>query len=143
MSYTDSTFLGLKKADVGSNQPFETAVFNSNWDAVDSGVSTLDGRVDAIEANNWVTADRIASGAVGASEIATGAVGSDELAAGAVLTAKIGDSQVTNLKVASGIDGAKISGTVPDATKWNGRAVFVGSSTPTGMASGDIWFKTA
>ena len=142
MSYTDTTFLALKKADKGSNQPFETDVFNANWNAIDAGVSTLDGRVDAIEANDWVTSARIAANAVGASEIASGAVGSDELAAGAVLTAKIGDSQVTSAKIDT-VAGTKVTGTVPDATKWAGRAVFVSSTTPTGMATGDIWFKTA
>jgi hypothetical protein len=94
MSYSESAFLGLKKAVVGSSQPFETVVFNDNWDAVDSGVSgvsdrldvvepavtALDGRLDVVEANDWVTSARIAADAVGSSEIASGAVGASELA---------------------------------------------------------------
>ncbi len=78
MSYSDTTFLLLKKAVKGSNQPFETDVFNDNWDLVDSGVETvsdavaaLDTRLDAVEANNWVTQARIADGAVGAAELAS------------------------------------------------------------------------
>jgi len=89
MSYTNTTFLGLKKADKGTNQPFETDVFNANWNAVDAGVSALDGRLDVVEANDWVTSARIAPNAVGASEIASGVVGSDELADGAVVVAKL------------------------------------------------------
>lgn len=78
MSYSSTTFLALQKAVKGSNQPFETDVFNDNWDAVDAGVeavaddvAVLDGRLDAVEANNWVTQARIADGAVGAAELAS------------------------------------------------------------------------
>jgi hypothetical protein len=91
MSYTNTTFLGLKKADKGSNQPFETDVFNANWNAIDSGVSaldgrldvvepkvttlesaatSLDGRLDAVEANSWVTTARIADLNVTAGKLA-------------------------------------------------------------------------
>ena len=60
MSYTTTTRLGLKKAVVGSNQPFETTVFNTNWDAIDSDtvstaatVSSLSGTVSSL--NGTVT----------------------------------------------------------------------------------------
>jgi hypothetical protein len=33
------------------------------------------------------------------------------------------------------------SGTVNNATKWGGRTLFVQSSTPTGMVSGDVWIQ--
>ena len=45
--------------------------------------------IDAISANDWVTAARIATGAVGSSEIADLSVGTAELAADAVTAAKI------------------------------------------------------
>jgi hypothetical protein len=115
MSYTPTTFLALQKADKGSNQPFETDVFNSNWNAVDAGVksasdrlgvvepkvTTLEGtatsnvsRLNAIEANNWVTSARILDGAVD----------SAELALNAVVTAKIADLNVTAGKLAATLD---------------------------------------
>lgn len=87
MSYTDTTKLGLKKADPGTNQPFETDVFNDNLDAIDdeaiavaASLTALDGRLDVVEANDWVTNARLA----------TGAVGPDELQANAVTNSKLG-----------------------------------------------------
>lgn len=50
MSYTTTSRLGLKKAVVGSNQAFETSVFNENWDAVDAEALAVDGRLDVVEA---------------------------------------------------------------------------------------------
>jgi len=52
MSYTSTTRLGLKKAVPGSAQPFETTVFNSNWDALDAEATAADGRLDVLEAIN-------------------------------------------------------------------------------------------
>jgi hypothetical protein len=125
MSYTNTTFLGLKKADKGSNQPFETDVFNANWNAVDAGVSVLDGRLDvvepkvttlegtaasnvarlnAVEANDWVVTARIADNQVTNAKLADNAVNTAELVDGAVLTAKLGDAQVTAGKLAATLD---------------------------------------
>jgi hypothetical protein len=108
MSYTDTTFLGLKKADKGTNQAFETDVFNANWNAVDAGVSALDGRLDVVEANDWVTSARIAANAVGVSE----------LAADAVVTAKIADLNVTAGKLAATLDlsGKTVSVATPSSS---------------------------
>lgn len=50
MSYTTTTRLALQKAVVGSNQAFETAVINSNWDKVDAEAVAADVRLDALEA---------------------------------------------------------------------------------------------
>lgn len=49
MSYTGTTRLDLKKADIGSNQPFETSVINANWDKVDAEAVATDTRLDTIE----------------------------------------------------------------------------------------------
>jgi hypothetical protein len=49
MSYTGTTRLDLKKADIGSNQPFETSVINANWDKVDAEAVAVDTRIDTIE----------------------------------------------------------------------------------------------
>lgn len=68
--------------------------------------------IDAIEANGWVTSDRIANGAVGnakladnsvtAGKIADGAVGTADIADGAVTNGKLADNAVTASKIASG-----------------------------------------
>lgn len=50
MSYTTTTRLGLKKAVAGSNQAFETAIFNENLDKVDAEAVAADSRLDAVEA---------------------------------------------------------------------------------------------
>jgi hypothetical protein len=104
MSYTNTTRLGLAKANPGTNQPFETTVINANWDKVDAEAVAADARLDVIEANNWVTSARIADNAVGASEIASGAVSADELASNAVTTVKITDLNVTAGKLANTLD---------------------------------------
>lgn len=51
MAYTTTTRLELKKAVVGTNQPFETTVINDNWDAIDAEAVAVDGRLDAVEAD--------------------------------------------------------------------------------------------
>lgn len=43
MSYDLTTELELKKAVIGSNQPFETAEINANWDKVDGSVIAVKG----------------------------------------------------------------------------------------------------
>jgi hypothetical protein len=49
MSYTTTTRLGLKKAVAGSNQAFETAIFNENLDKVDAEAVAADARLDSAE----------------------------------------------------------------------------------------------
>jgi hypothetical protein len=43
----------------GSNQPFETAVFNENWDKIDAEAVAADTRLDAIEALNTTQDNRL------------------------------------------------------------------------------------
>lgn len=54
-----------------------------------SDVSALDTRLDAIEANGWVTTDRIASKAVTTAKIADAAVDTTQIKDGAVTAAKL------------------------------------------------------
>ena len=70
MSSSSTPRLGLFKATAGTGEPFRTADVNSNWDKVDAEAVAADGRLDVIEANNWVTNARIADGAVGVAELA-------------------------------------------------------------------------
>lgn len=102
MAYTTTTRLGLQKAVANTNQAFETSVFNSNLDLIDAEAVAVDARLDAVEANDWVTSARIAANAVGASEIAAGAVGESELASGAVTSAKIAAGAVGSTEIAGG-----------------------------------------
>jgi len=62
-----------------------------------------------------------------ASKITSGTFGADRIADGAV----------TNAKLASGIGGAKI--TSPALATWGARRVYIGSSTPSSPATGDLW----
>lgn len=42
-------FLGLLKAEPGTNQAFETVVFNQNYDAVEAAAVAVDARVTVLE----------------------------------------------------------------------------------------------
>ena len=59
MAYTNTTRLSLQKAVIGTNQPFETSVINSNWDKVDAEAVAADARLDSIEALNTTQNNRI------------------------------------------------------------------------------------
>lgn len=61
MSYTTTTRLGLQKAVIGSNQPFETSVVNANWDKVDAEAVAADVRLDNIEALNGTQDGRLSA----------------------------------------------------------------------------------
>jgi hypothetical protein len=117
MASTSTSTIALFKPTAGTSEPFRTSDLNGNSDKVDAAFAADRVRLTAIEASNWVTAARIASNAV------------------------------TNVKIASGVDGGKVtSGTVYDSTRWGGRKVFVSSSFPdagSGRASGDVLFKTS
>lgn len=52
MAYTETTYLGIKKPVIGSNQPFETAVMNENWDKVDNVVPAVQAIQTAWEARS-------------------------------------------------------------------------------------------
>jgi hypothetical protein len=117
MASTSTSTIALFKPTAGTSEPFRTSDLNGNSDKVDAAFAADRVRLTAIEASNWVTAARIASGALG------------------------------NDEVASGINGDKItSGNVYSSTRWAGRKVFVSSSFPdagSGRASGDVLFKTS
>lgn len=54
MSYTTTPELAIQKAVPGSNQPFETAVINSNWDKVDTAVATNNDDITALKAGTSI-----------------------------------------------------------------------------------------
>jgi len=51
MSYTTTTNLSLQKAVPGSNQAFETASINTNWDNVDSHAGSVNTSITTINGN--------------------------------------------------------------------------------------------
>lgn len=115
MSYTTTSRLGLQKAVIGSNQAFETAVFNSNWDKVDAEAVAADSRLDAIETLNTTQNNRLTT--------VEGVNGTQATA-------------ITALQTKTD------SGAVYNSARVGGRTIFAQSSTPTALATGDIWIQT-
>lgn len=70
-------------------------------------------RLDAIEADNWVTADRIADGAVTSAKIADGTIATADIADNAITTAKIADGAVRTADLA---DGAVVTPKIADSS---------------------------
>ena len=128
MSYSTTTRLSLKKAVIGTNQPFETAVFNENLDKIDAEAVAADLRLDTLEAANTTN---------------TGAISS--LTTRVTAVEGVNTTQNSRLTTAEGsittLTTQVTSGTVNNASKVGGRTVFVGSATPTGAVSGDIWIQ--
>jgi hypothetical protein len=114
MSYTTTTRLGLQKAVIGSNQPFETSAINNNWDKLDTESIAQDGRLDILEASTLTQDARVT------------AVEGVNTTQGSAITAL---QTKTN------------SGTVYDSARVGGRTVFAQSGTPTALATGDIWIQ--
>jgi hypothetical protein len=114
MSYTTTTRLGLQKAVIGSNQPFETSAINNNWDKLDTESIAQDGRLDLLEASTITQDSRLT------------AIEGVNTTQGSAITAL---QTKTN------------SGTVYDSARVGGRTVFAQSGTPTALATGDIWIQ--
>ena len=70
MSSSSTSKLGLFKATAGTGEPFRTSDVNSNWDKVDAEAVSVDSRLDAVEANNWVTTARSTDKAVTVGKLA-------------------------------------------------------------------------
>ncbi|MFM5968907.1 MAG: hypothetical protein ACKOQ8_07730 [Micrococcales bacterium] len=128
MSYSTTTRLSLKKAVIGTNQPFETAVFNENLDKIDAEAVAADLRLDTLEAANTTN---------------TGAISS--LTTRVTAVEGVNTTQNSRLTTAEGsitsLTNQVTSGTVNNASKVGGRTIFVGSGTPTGAVAGDIWIQ--
>lgn len=128
MSYSTTTRLGLKKAIAGTNQPFETAVFNENWDKVDAEAVAADGRLDTLEAANTTNSASISS----LTTRVTAVEGVNTTQNGR-LTAVEGTATSVQTQINTG--------TVNNARKVGGRTIFAQSGTPTGAVTGDIWIQ--
>lgn len=90
------------KHDFVDDYPY--LAYSSIPDAVQanpSDISTLDGRLDDIEAAGWVTSTRIAAKAVTTAKIDDAAVDTAQIKDNAVTTPKIKDGAVTSDKIAS------------------------------------------
>lgn len=114
MAYTTTTRLGLQKAVIGSNQPFETSAINDNWDKLDTEAIAQDGRLDILESST-ITQD-------------------------ARLTTVEGVNTTQNTNITA-LQTKTNSGIVYDSARVGGRTVFAQSATPTALATGDIWIQ--
>jgi len=124
VSYSTTTRLGLKKAVVGSNQAFETAVFNDNLDDVDAEFVAVDGRLDAAESGLTSLDGRLDT-------------------AESSLTSLDGRLDVVEPKVTA-LETLTSSGTVfaaSNALKLDGRKLTVASSAPSSPTTGDLWIQ--
>lgn len=74
---------------VYSSEPEAVEANPSDIASLESADAALDARLDAIEADNWVTTDRIAAKAVTTAKIADAAVDTAQIKDGAVTEAKI------------------------------------------------------
>lgn len=128
MSYSTTTRLSLKKAIPGTNQPFETAVFNENWDKVDAEAVAADGRLDTLEAANTTNSASISS-----LNTRVTAVEGVDTTQNSRLTAVEGTATSVQTQINTG--------TVNNASKVGGRTIFAQSGTPTGAVTGDIWIQ--
>lgn len=109
------------------------------------GSATVKARFEVIEANDWVTAARIAADAVGSSEIAADAVGSSELADNAVDTAAIADGAVTPAKMATTGRFTFPTGAANGYGFTSGASHLSGTGAPEGVvtaAPGSTWLQT-
>lgn len=110
MATSTGTPLNLVKPAPGDT--IDLAVLNGNSDSINSFASDHETRLDAVEANGWVS------------------------------TAKIADGAVTNAKVTSIDGAKVTSGAVYNSTRWNGRKLHVSATAPTtDVVDGDVWLK--
>jgi len=142
---TGGTAFSTGYAIIGNNQsPFTTRAITNYTTATEAAGSTNLATMNVIAHTIFGTsqipslaASKITSGTFATARIGDSAITTAKINGGAVTTAKIADSAVTNAKLASGIGGAKI--TSPALTTWGARRVYIGSSTPSSPATGDLW----
>lgn len=113
MSYSLTSALGLKKAVVGSNQAFETSVFNQNLDLIDAGVAASDSRLDAVESAATSLDGRL----------------------------DVVEPKVTALETLTSSGTVNAASTASNALKVDGRKLSVGSTQPSSPAVGDLWIQ--
>lgn len=116
MSYSVTTRLGLKKAVVGSNQAFETSVFNDNLDAVDAEFVAVDGRLDTAEGSLTSLDGRLD-----------------------VVEPKV--SALESLTASGTVNAASTATTASNALKLDGRKLTVAGSAPSSPTTGDLWIQ--
>ena len=116
MSYSTTTRLGLKKAVAGSNQPFETAIFNENLDKTDAEFVAVDGRLDSVEALNVTQTGRLN-----------------------VVEPKV--TALETLTVSGTVNAATTAVTASNSLKLDGRKLTVASTAPSSPSTGDLWIQ--
>jgi hypothetical protein len=96
MSYTTTTRLGLQKAVIGSNQPFETSSINGNWDKVEAEAVATDTRLDNIETLNTTQNGRLTSVEARATKIENEPIRTVSLTTDTLLTTDVNSFVVYN-----------------------------------------------
>lgn len=116
MSYTTTARLLLKKAVAGSNQAFETAVFNDNLDSVDAEFVAVDGRLDVVEVAATSLDGRLD-----------------------VVEPKV--TALESLTASGTVNAATTATTALNALRLDGRKLTVASSAPSSPTTGDLWIQ--
>ena len=80
----------------------EVVLIDGRVDTLSDTCSGLDLRLDAIEADDWVTSDRIADGAVTSDKFNDGSVTTDKIGNAAVTAQKLASNSVTSGKISDG-----------------------------------------
>ncbi len=89
----------VESTDTASAYPTTSLSLANRIDAIETAA---DGRLDAIEANGWVTSARIADGTIATGDLADSAVTTPKLADGAVTGTKCADATITTREIAPG-----------------------------------------
>jgi hypothetical protein len=123
MSYTTTTRLGLKKAVAGTNQAFETAVFNDNLDKVDADSVAQQALLNAHGGDISSLGSQLSS--------TNGAVSTLQGQVGALQT----------LTTSGTVNAATTAVTASNSLKLGGRTLTVAGSAPSSPTTGDLWIQ--
>lgn len=123
MAYTNTTRLGLKKAVIGSNQAFETQVFNDNLDDIDAEFVAVDGRLDAAEGDIGSLGAQVSAVAADVTDLQT-------LTTSGTVNAATTATTATTANTALKITANSIS-----------RTLSINATAPSSPSTGDIWIQ--
>ncbi len=136
MSSELTPVVGLFKAVPGTGEPFRTTDLNGNSDLLDAAIGDLQlassdygSRLDAVEADNWVTSDRIAPNAVGNGELGFESVDSGNIRPRAVQGENIALNGVSTTELAGELDFGLSGNIVKVATQSVGDSSTLAAST--------------
>ena len=100
-SYTSRQAVPIGIAITNETYWVITGNYNAQVEAYRNEVQQFDGRLDVIEANGWVTTNRIDDGAVTTDKIANNSIDSSKIENGSIETDDIADGAITAEKLAN------------------------------------------